>query len=218
LKGGYTAWKDAGFPISYQKDGITYMKGPSVLDLFDPIKVELGKVLTIEGYLNQSMNITPPYKPLYMHYIRFIGLNDTNQVTFRYIKLKNFPNDEILTENILARVRGKIVEVSDGNGDMEVDNVEFTRKTTYVIDTVDSHWKDLGAELLRETNSSMIDNASVDLCFNQKTSEVVVCHTVGNMEPFFQGDRIYEPKVMAYYFVNLDGNINRIYLEYRQLR
>jgi hypothetical protein len=175
------------------------------LDLFDPIKLEVGQVLSIEGYYNGE-------------FIAFVGINDASQVVNRHIILKDFPDDKLLKKNIIARVRGKIIEVRDGIGDMEVADVELIRETGDIIETVNSHWKDFSSELLKETNSSTIDGGYSDPLFNQKTREVVVYHNVGNMQLGLWGEYSYESEVDVYYFVNLDGKITTIFLHYRQVK
>jgi hypothetical protein len=214
LKGGYNAWKDAGHPISYQKNGITFIQGATLFDLVDPIKLELGQVLTIEGYLHGRVDPFP-YKPSMM----FVGINDANQVVYRYVILKDFPNDKDPGHEAIVKVRGKIIEVRDGTGDMKVDTVEVVRGDIGdIIDIVDAHWRDFGAELLKETNSSKIDGGYSDPLFNQKTREVVVYHNVGNMQPGLWGESSYESEVDVYYFVNLDGKITKIFVHYRQVK
>jgi len=166
-----------------------------------------------------NVNVKPSYKPPYIPFIMFVGINDANQVVNRYIILKDFPNDELLRKNIIARVRGKIIEVRDGIGDMEVDAVEVVRGDSGdIIDIVDAHWRDFSAELLKDTNSSMIDGGVSYPLFNQKTREVVVYHNVGNMQLGLWGEYSYESEVDVYYFVNLDGKITTIFLHYRQVK
>jgi hypothetical protein len=148
----------------------------------------------------------------------FVGINDANQVLWRYVILKDFPNDELLRENIIAKVRGKVTQVRDGIGDIEVTDVELVRDISDIVETVNSHWEDFSAELLKKTNSSIIDGMGGDPYFNQKTREVVISHNVGNMQPTFQGGYLFEPEVRVNYLVNLDGKITRIFLQYRQVK
>jgi hypothetical protein len=209
LKGGYNAWKDAGYPISYQKNGITFIQGASLFDLVDPIKPELGQELTIEGYYGGGDSFM------------FIGITDNNQVLWNHINLKGVNHRGL---DHIVRLQGKIIEVRDGIGDMKVNAVEILPgDIRSMIDTVDAHWKDFGAELLKSTNSSHPDGAVGSPLFDQRTHEVILYRNVGNMvavsSPIqFAGERYYVPEVNVYYFLNLDGKITKIFLQYRQLK
>ncbi len=212
MKGGYNAWEDAGYPISYQKDGITFIQGRSIFDLIDPIKLEAGKKITIEGYHSRDM-------------VFFISSTDANQVFFSYINLKGEykPGQGYIARvsgNII-RIRGKIIQVSAQGriGDMEIDTYELIREDIDdIIEVVDAHWENLSQELLKEKDSSYPDGAVGYPLFDQRTDEVILYRNVGNMQKVPSGEAYYVPEVNVYYFVNLDGKITKIFLEYRQLK
>jgi hypothetical protein len=169
----------------------------------------LGQELTIEGYYGGG--------DLFM----FIGITNDNQVLFNHINLKGVNHRGL---GRIVRLQGKIIEVRDGIGDMNINTVEILPgDIRAMIDTVDAHWKDLRDELLKETNSSHPDGAVGSPLFDQRTHEVILYRNVGNMITVssptqFAGELGYVPEVNVYYFLNLDGKITKIFLQYRQLK
>lgn len=102
MKGGYNAWKDAGYPISYEVDGITYIKGSSVFDLVQPIKLVVGQEMTIKGFCTRNM-------------LFFITTDDSKTVIFGHVNLQD---EHKLVQGQMVKVRGKITQVIDHTGDM----------------------------------------------------------------------------------------------------
>jgi hypothetical protein len=186
-----------------------------LFDLFDSVKIEIGKELTIDGYVHR---IVPP-NPIFMDFIR---TNTANETGLSWIILKGLPQDtnfgnESELYGSIVKVRGRIIEVREGIG-MEVEAYDvIVRDMQDIEDIVSAHWRDFIDVLYKDTNSSMQDSGWGSALFNPKTREIAVSRSVGNLESIScaYGCQI---KVSAFYFVNLDGQITKIFLLYHQVK
>lgn len=179
----------------------------SFFDLFDPISIKEGDIVSIEGFLEMRIDHTRPF-------VMFVG-SDGKRVVKRYVNLIDYNKSRYNCPLGFVRVTGEIIKEKEGIGDMKTLEIECLNLNENISKIVNSHWEDFGGKIRIESNSTKIDGGASTSLITSKTNEMIIFRNVGIMEKGGLGDYDYQVKVDVYYTVSLEGVINKIYVVYQ---